>query len=110
MSRSSAFEVTLHLGVFEVLCKGDATPFDPGVVSGPPEHCYPPEGGEVEITEIFLRVQPGELKIIAGAPAKYLLEISDLIAELGGEDKIQELVEEELAVQAAIFDDYPERE
>lgn len=23
-------------------------PYDPGVSSGPPEYCYPPEGGEVE--------------------------------------------------------------
>jgi len=25
------------------------TPFDPGCTSGPPERCYPPEGGEVEL-------------------------------------------------------------
>jgi len=25
-----------------------STPFDPGRTSGPPEHCYPPEGGEIE--------------------------------------------------------------
>ena len=24
-------------------------PYDPGVTSGPPEHCYPPEGGEFEV-------------------------------------------------------------
>lgn len=27
---------------------GEVTPYDPGVSSGPPERCYPPEGGEVE--------------------------------------------------------------
>lgn len=25
----------------------DINPFDPGSTSGPPEHCYPPEGGDV---------------------------------------------------------------
>jgi len=24
-------------------------PYDPGVTSGPPEHCYPPEGGDFEV-------------------------------------------------------------
>lgn len=28
--------------------------YDPGRTSGPPEKCYPPEGGEVEILEIVL--------------------------------------------------------
>jgi len=28
------------------------TPYDPGNVCGPPENCYPPEGGEVEDLEI----------------------------------------------------------
>lgn len=32
---------------FEVIIDS-ATPFDPGKTSGPPEDCYPPEGGEIE--------------------------------------------------------------
>ena len=28
--------------------------YDPGVLSGPPENCYPPEGGEVDGVEITL--------------------------------------------------------
>jgi hypothetical protein len=31
------------------------TPYDPGFVSGPPDRCYPPEGGEIEITAITLK-------------------------------------------------------
>ena len=31
-----------------------ATPYDPGCTYGPPENCYPPEGGEVEIGECTL--------------------------------------------------------
>jgi len=30
----------------------DATPFVPGYISGPPENCYPDEGGEIEITKV----------------------------------------------------------
>lgn len=29
--------------------------YDPGVIFGPPERCYPPEGGEVEIMGAWLR-------------------------------------------------------
>ena len=28
------------------------SPYDPGRTWGPPENCYPPEGGEVEITSV----------------------------------------------------------
>ena len=28
------------------------TPYDPGRTSGPAERCYPPEGGEVEISNV----------------------------------------------------------
>lgn len=30
------------------------TPYDPGCNWGPPEHCYPPEGGDVAEMEITL--------------------------------------------------------
>ncbi len=33
------------------------TDYDPGVLSGPPENCYPPEGGEVEDLEVFFQDQ-----------------------------------------------------
>ena len=32
----------------------DATPLVPEYISGPPEDCYPAEGGEVEILDIFI--------------------------------------------------------
>lgn len=28
-------------------------PYDPGCISGPPEHCYPPEGGNVTSLQAF---------------------------------------------------------
>ena len=36
----------------EVEVEFEATDYDPGVCSGPPENCYPPEGGDVEITSV----------------------------------------------------------
>ena len=30
------------------------TAYDPGCFSGPPERCYPPEGGEVEDLEVIM--------------------------------------------------------
>lgn len=32
---------------FELVIEYDINPYDAGCVSGPPEHCYPPEGGDV---------------------------------------------------------------
>lgn len=32
----------------------DYTPYDPGRISGPPELCYPPEGGDAEISEVVV--------------------------------------------------------
>lgn len=37
----------------EVTVEYSITSYDPGVSSGPPEICYPPEGGEVEIVKVF---------------------------------------------------------
>lgn len=36
----------------EVTVEYTISPYDPGVSSGPPEICYPPEGGEVEIVGV----------------------------------------------------------
>ena len=33
---------------------GYVSAYDPGVCSGPPDRCYPPEGGEVEDMEVTL--------------------------------------------------------
>lgn len=37
----------------EVTVEYTISDYDPGVCSGPPEDCYPPEGGEVEIVKVF---------------------------------------------------------
>ena len=36
----------------EVLIEYQLSPYDPGVSCGPAESCYPPEGGEIEASEV----------------------------------------------------------
>lgn len=62
----------------EIEVEFDATSYDPGVTSGPPENCYPPEGGEVEIQAITYNSKP--------------IELSD-----ADEKKIQEELEQKVA-------------
>ena len=40
--------------VYEVSVEWAFSPSDPGVTSGPPEQCYPPEGGETESCVVIL--------------------------------------------------------
>ena len=49
------FEIELEYGkqTVEYLVKAEVTPYDPGRTSGPPEKCYPPEGNEVEVKEVY---------------------------------------------------------
>lgn len=53
MSASKFTLDTTYEGV-ELTIHFYATPITPAYISGPPEDCYPEEGGEVEITEIFI--------------------------------------------------------
>lgn len=57
----------------------DATPYDPGVCSGPPEACYPPEGGEVEITQITYNDKP--IALSEADEKKIQEEIEQKVAE-----------------------------
>lgn len=50
MSRMLTVEV---LGV-DLVVEFDGTPFVPAQVSGPPESCYPCEGGEADVVGIYL--------------------------------------------------------
>lgn len=45
------------------------TPYDPGNNYGPPENCYPPEGGEIEsleaeVSELFMKMTDGLWELI----------------------------------------------
>jgi len=59
----------------EVEVSANVTPFDPGRFTGPPEDCYPPEGGEVEDIEGRIALDNGvlfvftesDLRALAGA-------------------------------------------
>lgn len=89
MSRSPAFSIDLPLedAHLTLRVEGTATPYDPGRTSGPPEDCYPPEGGEVEIDTVWLVREGTEL------------EISPLLLLLGDAAfaRLQELTEAALA-------------
>jgi hypothetical protein len=49
------FEIELEYGgkSVEYLVKAEVSPSNPGRTSGPPEKCYQPEGGEVELKEVY---------------------------------------------------------
>lgn len=87
----SKFSITLALDdpEMELLVEGNATPYDPGVTSGPPECCYPPEGGEVEIENVYA-THPGQMR-----PIK--LEVSPLITYLAAWPELEAVVEDALA-------------
>ena len=45
-----------HLGelfTLDIEVEFTATPYDPGQSYGPPESCYPPEGGEIEDLQVL---------------------------------------------------------
>ena len=46
--------VTVELGDLEFECGLDVSPIIPGRFSGPPEDCYPDEGGDVDFTGAWL--------------------------------------------------------
>ena len=43
-----------------------ATPYDPGQTWGPPEVCYPPEGGEVEVELVRVRGSEADISHLLG--------------------------------------------
>ncbi len=46
------------LRVLKVEAEVKVSPYDAGCCSGPPESCYPPEGGEVEIDSVTIDGKP----------------------------------------------------
>ena len=63
---------TFYIGDVEFEVEFSSTPYVPAKISGPPEHCHPAEGGEVEIESICI----GEF------------EVSDIIS-----DSVRELLQ-----------------
>lgn len=81
----------------------DVTPYDPGVSYGPPERCYPPEDGGVEILSITLQMPGNKIKGV---------EVGAILWKaLGFSDKVIERIEEaatEKASDLSINDDPPD--
>lgn len=65
--RTVSAEITVERNGAEValIVSGPYEPGDPGVTTGPMEHCYPPEGGGASVAEILSLATeapwPGEL-------------------------------------------------
>jgi hypothetical protein len=55
---------------------------DPGRLSGPPEHCYPPEGPEFELDSIHVLAQEGKREIS-----------EDVLRAMLGDDMADKLLE-----------------
>ena len=78
-----------------------ATPYDPGISSGPPERCYQPEGGEIDDVKVkalfFPATKGGHGR---SSTPKVDLELPEWLA-----DKIIEYVSDDTLFDAADFDD-----
>lgn len=62
---------------------GHVSEFVPAKISGPPEHCHPAEGGEVEIEQITL----GGKEVPESAfSSKELEQMEESLAEAAGDD------------------------
>lgn len=82
-------QVTIEIGGQELRVDIDYTPLVPAKTDGPPENCYPEEGGEIEIELVYL---------FAGLCEKTprFIDITDLLAEMDASlQLIMEKVQEE---------------
>lgn len=73
----------------ELLIEYTRTPYDPGRLSGPPEDCYPPEGGDVEIINVYAIGAGGTRSVYAATDAQldeWATEIEQSPSEEDGPD------------------------
>ena len=98
----TARTVTLLFDGFDLEVAVDVTPYDPGRTWGPPESCYPPEGGEVEVLSVEL--------IPDGSPTGRGLLIDKLLDALQAWNVLQELVEAKLVDLPPPEPDYPDKD
>lgn len=63
--------------------EGTVTDYDPGVTSGPVDRCYPPEGGEVEIEEVYQIDEDGNEQEVSQDifSSEEIRDIEQLLAE-----------------------------
>jgi hypothetical protein len=65
----------------EINVEFDATPIVPAQLYGLPENCYPAEGGEVEITAVFLDGVAIDPPLTDAEEAKVLADIESNMSE-----------------------------
>ena len=80
--KSTSITFSVEVGGHELLVHGDATPEDPGRVSGPPENCWPPEAASFDPTKIELLVSVTEDLSLTPMKRNVYIDITDLCAEL----------------------------
>ena len=61
-------------GEVEYTISADVSPFVPGQLSGPPENCYPDEGGECEDIEVTLDGRPVALECFSCSDIESMCE------------------------------------
>ena len=82
------------------------TPYDPGRISGPPEKCYPPEGGEIDGPTVVALVFPAVWKrvphgtVVGKVRDEIKIDCPDWLAET-----IIENVSDDTLNEAVDFDD-----
>ena len=69
------------------------SPYDPGRCSGPPEDCYPPEGGELEDLKVYRVHAKSEEEINPDVLYALLAEENDCTPEKAESDLEAELYE-----------------
>ena len=88
-------QLDIEVGGQTLRCHFTASKGDPGRTSGPPEKCYPPEpgGSEVEKIELVQHITD-DLSPNARATREILLDITDMVEELGGLDIVDQQIDE----------------
>ncbi len=76
------YETTLHLerdgNEVTVYIRGNVTPYVRGRYSGPPEDCYPDEGGDVEDVEAWVESDTGDVPDFKLTPEEQVLAVEAL--------------------------------
>jgi hypothetical protein len=89
MSEVRTVEATFDFDGTEVCVEieGDFEPFVPAKINGPPENCYPAEGGVFSITEIHVVDSQGKRTGVAlSLPPKIIEELESRYYEKLAED------------------------
>ena len=97
--KSSSRTIEIEVGGQILEIHGTYYPGDHGKTSGPPERCYPPEPESFEPDKIVLQTWVTEDLAPAGMKKtrQVLVDITDLVSELGGSDIIDQVIADKLS-------------